>query len=102
MNLANSLGVKTLELVLLKHTPMQTDNVGKKRGYGVATRIADQDGIWGLTLSDIKMAPTHGGVETRSEKLAYRKFIKDSDLKLEKDLSGKISSTKILGILRLD
>ena len=41
--------------------------------------IADRDGIWGTTLSDIKTSPTHGDVETISEKLAYRKFIKDSE-----------------------
>ena len=75
MNLANSLGVQTPELVLLRHRTMQTDNVGEQRGVGVATRIADQDGIWGPTLSDIKTTPTHGDVVMISEKLAYRKFI---------------------------
>ena len=84
MNLANSLGVQTPDLVLLRHTPMQTDNVGKQRGGGVATRIADQDGIWRTTLSDIKTAPTHGDVGTRSENLAYRKFIKDSEFETRK------------------
>ena len=69
---------------------------------GVATRIADQYGIWRPTLGNIKTVTTHGDVETRSEKLAYRKFIKDSDLKLEKDLSGKISSAKILLKFGLD
>ena len=54
MNLANSLGVQTPKLVLLRHTPMQTDNVGERRGGGAATRIADQDGIWRPMLSDIK------------------------------------------------
>ena len=67
MNLANSLRVQTPELVLLRHTSMQTDNIGEQRGGGVATRIADQDGIWGPTLSDIKTAPTHGEIETISE-----------------------------------
>ena len=84
MNLSNSLGVQTPELVLLGHTPMQTDNVGEQRGGGVATRIADQDGIWGPTLIDIKTALTHGDVETISEKLAYRKFIKDSESETRK------------------
>ena len=73
MNLANSLIVQTPELVLLRHTPMQTENVGEKRRGGVATRIADQDGIWRPTLSNIKTASTHGDVETISEKLTYRK-----------------------------
>ena len=58
---------------------MQTDNVGDQRGDGVATRISDQDEIWRPTLSNIRTAPTHGDVETINEKLAYRKFIKDSE-----------------------
>ena len=78
MNLANSLGVQTPSLVLLRHTRMHTDTVGKQRGGGVAIRIADQDGIWRPTDSDIRTARTHGDVESISEKLAYRKFIKDS------------------------
>ena len=78
MNPANSLSVQTPELVLLRHTPMQTDNVGERRGGGIATRIAYQYGIWSPTLSEIKTAPTHGNVRMISEKLAYRKFINDS------------------------
>ena len=58
---------------------MQTDNVGDRRGGGVAARIADQDGIWRPTLSNIKMAPTHVEIETISEKLEFRKFIKDPE-----------------------
>ena len=79
MNLANSLGVETPKLVLLRYPPMQTDNVGDRRDGGVATRVADQDGIWRPTESDIRTAPTHGDVESTIEKLAYRKFIKDSE-----------------------
>ena len=41
----------------------------------------DQDGIQRPTDSDVRTAPTHGDVETMSEKLAYRKFIKDSEFK---------------------
>ena len=63
---------------------MQTYNVGERRGGGVATRIVEQDGIWGPTLSDIKTAPTHGKRKTISEKLAYRKFIKDSKFETRK------------------
>ena len=58
---------------------MQTDNVGDWRDGGVATRVADQDGIWRPTDSNIRTAPTHGDVESISEKLTYRKFIKDSE-----------------------
>ena len=63
MNFTNSLSVHTPELVLLRHTPMQTDNVGERRGGGAATRIADQYGIWRATLSDIKTAAIHGESE---------------------------------------
>ena len=56
---------------------MQIENVGEQRGDGAATRIADQDGIWRPTLNNIKTAETRGESETRSEKLAYRKIIKD-------------------------
>ena len=58
---------------------MQTDNVGDWRSDGVATRIPDQDGMWRPTISDIKTAPNNGKIETISETLAYRKFIKDSE-----------------------
>ena len=78
MNLANYLGIQTPKLVLLRHPPMQTENVGNQRDRGVATRVSDQYGIWRPTDSDIRTAPTHGDVESISEKLVYRKFIKDS------------------------
>ena len=35
--------------------------------------------IWRPTLSNIKATAIHGKSETIREKLAYRKFIKDSD-----------------------
>ena len=86
MNLANSLSVQAPELVLLRPTPTQTENVGERRGGGVATRIADKDGIWKPTLSNMKTAPTHGEIEMISEKLAYRKFIEDSEFETRKEL----------------
>ena len=79
MNLANSLGVHTPKLVSFRHPPMQTDNVGHRSDGSVATRVVDQDGIWRPTDRDVRTAPTHGNVETMSEKLVYRKFIKDSE-----------------------
>ena len=79
MNLANSLGVQTPKLVSFRHPSMQTDNVGHQSNGSVATRVVDQDGIWRPTDKDVRMAPTHGDVETMSEKLAYCKFIKDSE-----------------------
>ena len=68
MNLENSLSVHTPELVLLRHTFMQKDNVGERRSGGAATRIANQDGIWRPTLSNIKAAEIHGESKTISEK----------------------------------
>ena len=77
MNLMKSLGVHTPNLVLRRHPSMQTDNLGDRRDGGVATRVADQDGIWRPTDSDIRTAPTHDNIETTSEKIAYCKHIID-------------------------
>ena len=78
INLANSLGVHTPKLVSFRHPPMHTDNVGHWSDGSVANRVVGQDGIWRPTDRDVRTAPTHGDVETMSEKLSYRKFIKDS------------------------
>ena len=102
MKLAHSLGVQTPKLVLLRHPPIQTDNIGDRRGGGFATRTADQDGIWGPTLSDIKTAPTHGEIETISENLAHRKFIKDSEFETREVFEREIASAKISRILGID
>ena len=59
---------------------MQTDNVGRRSDGSVATRVVDQDGIWRPTDRYVRTTPTHGEVETMSEKLVYRKFIKDSEI----------------------
>ena len=84
MNLVNSLSVHTPELVHLWHTPMQIDKVGERRSGSAVTRMVDQDGIWRRTLSNIKTAVIHGESETKSEKLAYLKFIKDSEFETRK------------------
>ena len=86
MNLANSLSVHNPELVPLRNTPIQKENLGKRRSGGAATRIANQDGVWRPTLSNIKAAAIHGESETISEKLAYRKFIKDLEFETRKVL----------------
>ena len=39
----------------------------------------EQDRIWRPTERDVTTTPTHGDVKTMSKKLAYRKFIKDSE-----------------------
>ena len=79
MNLANSLGVQTPKIVSFRHTPMQTDNVGNPISSIAATRVMDQDGIRRPTDRDVMTTPTYGDVDTMSEKLAYRKFIKGSE-----------------------
>ena len=79
MNLANSLGVQTQKLVSFRHPPMQTDNVGNLIDFIAATRVMDQYWIRRPMDRDVRTTPTHGDVETMSEKLAYRKFIKDSE-----------------------
>ena len=58
---------------------MNTDNVSHQSDGSVATRVLDQDNIWRPTDRDVRMTPTHDEIETISEKLAYRKFIKDSE-----------------------
>ena len=45
MNLANSVRVKTPGLVSFRDPTIQTENVLDRRSGGVATRIADKDGI---------------------------------------------------------
>ena len=45
MNLANSVRVKTPDLVSFRDPTIQTDNVLDRKSGGVATRIADKDGI---------------------------------------------------------
>ena len=84
MNFINSLSVQTPDLVSFRNLTIQTDNVGDRRSGGVATRIANKDGIWKPTLSTIETAATHGDIKTISEKLAYHKFIKDSEFETSK------------------
>ena len=78
MNLANSLGVQTPKLLSFRHPPMQTDNVVHRVDGSIATRIVDQERIWGPTDRNVRTYPRHGDVDTMSKKLAYRKFIQDS------------------------
>ena len=90
MNLTNPLSVQTPELVLLRHTSTQTDNIGERISGGAANKIANQDGIWEPKLSDIATAATHGKIEMISEKLAYRKFIENSEFETRKSIrAGK-------------
>ena len=79
MNLANSVLVHTPKLLSFRQPPMQAENVGNPINSIAATRVMYQDVIRRPTDRDVRMMPTHGDVETISEKLAYRKFIKDSE-----------------------
>ena len=65
---------------------METHNVGHRRDGSVATRVVDQDDIWRLTDMDVRMAPSHDEIETISEKLAYRKHIRDSEFEIREVL----------------
>ena len=94
MNLANSLRVQTPDLVSFRDPTIQTDNVLDQRSGGVATRIANKYGVWEPKPSNIGTAATHDEIKNISEKLAYRKYIKDSDFVLR-----KVSSTKASKIL---
>ena len=71
MNLANSVPVKTPDLVSFGDPTIQTDNVLDRRSGGVATRIADKDRIWSSKPSSIGMAATHDKIKNINEKLAF-------------------------------
>ena len=95
MNLENSLLVQTPKLVSFGHPPMQTDNVGHTIYYIAATRVVDQDGIWRPTDRDVRMAPTHGNIETISEKLAFRKYIRESEFETREVFERETSNQNI-------
>ena len=59
MNLANSVRVKTPDLVFFRDPTIQIDNVLYRRSGGVPTRIADKDGIWEPKPSDIETLTSH-------------------------------------------
>ena len=86
INLANSVRVKTPDLVSFRDPAIQTDNVFDQRSGNFATRIADKDGNWRSKPSDIGTAATHDKIKNISKKLAYRKFIKDLDFETIKIL----------------
>ena len=86
MELANSVRVKTPDLVSFRYLAINTDNVLDRRSGGVATRIADKDGIWMPKPSDSGTATTHDKIKNISEKLAFCKYIKDLDFETIKML----------------
>ena len=91
--------VQTPDLVSFRHLPIQTDNVGHRSDGSVATRVVDQDGIWRPTDRDVSMAPTHGNIETISEKLAFCKYIRDLEFETREVLERETSKKNIENIL---
>ena len=63
MNLMNSLSVQTPDLVSFRDPTIQIDNVLDRRSGGVATSIANKDGIWEPKLSDLGTTATHGDIK---------------------------------------
>ena len=86
INLANSLRIQTPDLVSFRDPTIKTDNVLDRRSGGVATRISNKDGIWEPKPSNIGTAANHDEIKNISEKLAYRKYIKDLDFETSKVL----------------
>ena len=76
VNFADSSTVETPELVLIRDPPVNTDDVPDNAG--VATSIADEDGIWFAKLSEIGVtAATHDDLKKISETLKIKQFVKD-------------------------
>ena len=98
MNLANSMLVQTPKLVSFRHLHIQTDNVGNPIDSIDATRVMDQDGIWRPTDRDVRAAPTHGDIETISEKLAFPKYIKDPEFETREVFERETSNRNIENI----
>ena len=94
MNLANSVPVKTPDLVSFRDPTVNTDDVTERISGGIATRIADKDGIWGPKPIDIGTAVTHDEIKNISEKLAFNKYLKELNFETIKCYSEIISTGK--------
>ena len=79
MNLANSVPVKTPDIVSFRDPPVNTDNVTDRRSGGVATSISDKDRVWSPKPSDIGTTATHDNLKKICEKLAFSKYLKELD-----------------------
>ena len=77
IKLANSAIIEPPKLGSFRHTPMETDNVGSRLDGIVTTRIENSYGIWRRTARYDRMSHTHDDIEIISEKIAYRKHIRD-------------------------
>ena len=102
MNLVNSLSIDIPNLIHFRHPPIETNDVGNLLNSIVATRIENSDRIWRRTDRDDRMAHTHD-IETISEKIAYRKHIRDSEIETRKVFERETSNKNIENIVtRLD
>ena len=95
MNLANYVPVKTPDLVSFRDLPVNTDNISDRRSGGIATRIADKDGIWRPKPSDIGTAATNEEIKNISETLAFNKYLKVLDFETIKCYSEILKRGKI-------
>ena len=109
MNLANSVPVKTPDLVSFRDPSVNTGNVTDRRSSGVATSIADKDQIWSPKPSNIETAATHDDIKNISEKLSFRKYLKELDFEtikmLQQDHKARENMNEIktrLSMTRID
>ena len=102
MNLANSGPVKTPDLVSFREPTVNTDKVTEWRSGGGATSIADKDRIWGPKPCNIGLAATHDEIKNISEKLVFRKYLKDLDFETIKILEREHKEQEILKKSRLN
>ena len=79
MKLANSVPIKTPDLVSFRKPFINTNNGTDRRSGGAATRIADKDGILRTKPSNIGTAVTHDEIKNISENLLFHKYLKDLD-----------------------
>ena len=109
MNLANSVPVKTPDLVSFRDPPVNTDNVTDRRSGSVASKIADKDGIWRPKPSNIGTAATQDEIKNISGKLAFSKYLKELDFEtikiLQRDHKARENMKEIetrLSMTRID
>ena len=98
MNLANYLIIETPKIVHFGHPPIETDIVGNLLDGIVANRIENSDGICRRTDRDDKMAHTHD-IETISKKIAYIKYIRDSEFETREVFERETSNKNIENIV---
>ena len=85
MNFADSSTIETPELVLLRDPSVNTDDIPDNAG--VATSIAEKDGIRVPKLSEIGgTTATHDELKKISEMLKFKQFVKDIDFETFKAL----------------